>query len=391
MKEEKGKVLFFIVRTPQESNQLLGGSISNLLILKHLKKYRPIVVVNKEDLLLEEIKKEKIDFKILEGNFPFDTSIKSRIVRCGKATFEILKYNIKFFLFLRKQKDIKIVQCDEGGSFMVFLGTKLANRNLIIYIRNSFKNNKIRFIYKILFYSANRIITINKELKKMVQEQCKLLKKDKVTHIYNGIDMEEIERFCNKTTIEEAKEILGLDNCRINIGVIGAIEPLKRQLEFIKECILPNNWSNETFYFIGGIKNEAYYNEVKKIIIDNHLSDSIKLIEYTSQIFYWYRGLDIIVLPSEREGVPRTLIEAQAFGLPVIGFDTIGVRESLKNNISGFLVSNFQELTEKLKLLIRDKRLRIEMGEAGKQYVKEYFDIFKNNIALENIYDNLLR
>lgn len=101
----------------------------------------------------------------------------------------------------------------------------------------------------------------------------------------------------------------------------------------------------------------------------------------------------IACLPSYREGLPKSLLEAAAIGLPIVTTDTTGCREVVKNGENGFLVPvrNTQLLVNSLKKLINDKKLRLKMGIASRLMMEENFtsDIVKKQ-TLE-VYSNCLK
>jgi glycosyltransferase involved in cell wall biosynthesis len=86
---------------------------------------------------------------------------------------------------------------------------------------------------------------------------------------------------------------------------------------------------------------------------------------------------DCVVLPSYREGVPRTLLEAAAMGRPVITTDAPGCRDTVKDAVTGFLCrpADSEDLASKLKdFLAMSPLSRQVMGERGRQRVEENFD-----------------
>jgi N,N'-diacetylbacillosaminyl-diphospho-undecaprenol alpha-1,3-N-acetylgalactosaminyltransferase len=86
---------------------------------------------------------------------------------------------------------------------------------------------------------------------------------------------------------------------------------------------------------------------------------------------------DIFVLPSYREGVPRTLLEASSLAKPIVTTNTVGCREVVDDGLNGFLVpvSNSEILAAKIKELIDSKELRDTFGKNGRIKALEEFDI----------------
>ncbi len=115
---------------------------------------------------------------------------------------------------------------------------------------------------------------------------------------------------------------------------------------------------------------------------------SEQMKEWTDQGFVKYLGVsddvrehiasaDCIVLPSYREGTPRTLLEAAAMGKPIITSNVVGCKEVVEHGVNGFLceVKNTQDLALRMKelLLLSDDQRRL-MGENGRLKMEKEFD-----------------
>jgi glycosyltransferase involved in cell wall biosynthesis len=86
---------------------------------------------------------------------------------------------------------------------------------------------------------------------------------------------------------------------------------------------------------------------------------------------------DCIVLPSYREGTPRTLLEAAALGRPIITTDAVGCREVVDDGHNGFLcqVGSAPDLAEKMgRMLTLSDAQRTEMGLRGRAKMERDFD-----------------
>lgn len=92
----------------------------------------------------------------------------------------------------------------------------------------------------------------------------------------------------------------------------------------------------------------------------------------------------IYVLPSYREGTPRTVLEAMAMGRPIITTDAPGCRETVIDGYNGYLVSikAVDELVAAMERFIVTPKLILQMGQASRQLVEEKFDVDSVNLSM---------
>lgn len=90
-----------------------------------------------------------------------------------------------------------------------------------------------------------------------------------------------------------------------------------------------------------------------------------------------YQKSDVALLPSYREGLPKSLLEAAACGLPIITTDVPGCREIVTPNKTGFLVpaKTVEPLAHALEKLFRDKELSHRLGAEGRKMVEKHFSL----------------
>jgi glycosyltransferase involved in cell wall biosynthesis len=101
---------------------------------------------------------------------------------------------------------------------------------------------------------------------------------------------------------------------------------------------------------------------------------------------------NIVVLPSYHEGLPKVLVEAGAAGRPVVTADVPGCRDAVIHLQTGILVpvKDARALAEAIKTLVDDKQMRIDMGNAGRNFVENELSI---DIVIDQhmaVYDELL-
>jgi len=108
-----------------------------------------------------------------------------------------------------------------------------------------------------------------------------------------------------------------------------------------------------------------------------HQEGVICYLGYTEDVIPYLRSADCVVLPSYREGTPRSLLEAAAIGRTIVTTDTVGCRETVVDGESGFLckVRDAQDLGEKMRrVLTLSFEERTTMGLMGRKYMENHFD-----------------
>lgn len=167
----------------------------------------------------------------------------------------------------------------------------------------------------------------------------------------------------------EKKSIL--NKKKLKIVLLARMLKDKGVFEFIKAAsTLKSKYSDILeFILVGGIDiyNPAFISEEELY----NLSDGnyLKWIGYQSNVREIYESADIVCLPSYREGLPRSLVEAMAVGCPIITSDAIGCRECVDDGVNGFLVP-FRDsiiLAQRIEKLVLDNELRIKMGHKSRE------------------------
>lgn len=114
-------------------------------------------------------------------------------------------------------------------------------------------------------------------------------------------------------------------------------------------------------------------------------------IGYQSDPVPFYAAADLFLFPSSREGFGNVALEAQSMGLPVIGFDTPGVREAVADGTTGFLLpmDDSDGFARSAIRLAGDSDLRRKMGDAASRWVRERFSNDKVWTDLRGVFAEL--
>jgi len=122
-----------------------------------------------------------------------------------------------------------------------------------------------------------------------------------------------------------------------------------------------------------------------------NLGDSVRFLGWQDDVERLYAAADIVVLCSDNEGMPVTLIEAASAGLPAVATDVGSTREVVAHQKTGLLVGKSDTaLAEGVRILLEDRDLLKSMGFAAKVRAEKHFGIEKLIFGYSELYKSLL-
>lgn len=183
-----------------------------------------------------------------------------------------------------------------------------------------------------------------------------------------GVNLNKFEY--NKTDIQIKKKRYNLSDQTLILLFLGRISPEKGIETYLSSIIELFNEGYDIKGLIVGRDEKNILKKYRKKNLDFH--QYFQYFEYTDQPEFFLQLADIVLIPSSREGFCQVAIEASACEVPVVGFNVIGLTDSIKQNESGFLVpyNDIGRFKEKIKLLLEDSNLRRQMGKKGREFVK---------------------
>ena len=399
----KSKKILFIITQSE-----IGGAQKYVLeIAAHLdrNKYEIVVAAGPDGKweLLKRLEKSGVKTKKL-------WFLKRKI----NPIFDILGL-LEIYLFIKRENpDILHLNSSKAGilgSLAAWLSAKLEkssssnsrrfllySRSLIIYRIGGWAfNDPIPWWQKIIYILVEKlssqwkdIIIVNSESDKKIALKYRICPEEKIKVIYNGIDADKID-FLPK---EKAIRIL-IKNYKLQITnykqntkhkaqtiVIGTIanfyktKGLEYLIETARVINIKYQISNIKYIIIGdGSQKSKLENLIKKYRLENYLF----LVGQIPEASKYLKAFDIFILPSVKEGMPWTILEAMAAGLPIIATNVGGVPETIENGKNGVLVEpkNAKELAKAILKLIKNKSLGNSLAKRAKQTVEEKFGLEK--------------
>lgn len=319
------------------------------------------------------------------------------LIRLVKSSISTISHMLKFpFVLIVNRPDIIHIHTASYWSFwenaMYSLLSKVFCKKVIIHIHGGlfykfYKDSNIfvKFLVRKVLGLPEYIIVLSSKWKSLLMDiacaQTRL--EDRIVVLENFVDFSRFAHF--QRELDVSGDIINV----LFVGGVGAktkgiYDVLKVIPLVVKEC------KNVLFSFVacGNIERfdlfgnkETYISHARFL---DYVSDDEKIKVFVNS--------DIFVLPSYSEGLPITMLEAMAGGLPIIATSVGSIPEVIEEGKNGFLieVSDYHALAEKILFLAKDKKLRREMAMNNLNKIREQYDQSVVMRRLDSLYTQLL-
>ncbi|ELC8443062.1 glycosyltransferase family 4 protein [Clostridium perfringens] len=339
-------------------------------------------------------KTERLDkegFNMINVNI--DRSIKP--ITNTKSIFELYK------IFKKEKPDIVHVHTPIAA-VLGRIAARLARVPNIVYTAHGFyfHENMKPITYKACFliekyigkYFTDFIFTQSSEDCELAKKH-NFLDKDKILAIGNGVDIWNTFNINNleENNLENLKSDLNISKEDYVVTFIGRLVREKGILDLLEGFNKIKN-KNLKLLLVGDTFQGDRDLECKKLIDRFKENKNIIFMGKRQDINSLLAISDIFCLPSYREGMPRSIIEAMAMGNAVIATNIRGCREEVVDGKTGFLVdlNSPDAIKEKIEILLENKDLLNGMKRLGRLRVEELYDEGKVVQKQLNIFKNLL-
>ena len=344
------KKLIIITTVPMSLATLVKGQA------KYLSSYFDVKLVTSFSEKNQEISKaEGVELKSI------DMTRQITIIKDLRALIELYKY------FKNQKPDIVYTFTPKAGllgmmaSFLSRVPVRIHNIvGMPLMEATGKKFILLKFIERLTYFFSTNLFCNSFGLKKFINDN--LTKKDVKVIAQGSINGVDTEFFKNTKTLDE-KELIRdkfkIDKKDFVITFVGRIVKDKGINELIEAFVnLSKKYNNLKLLLVGDY--EEHLNPIKnenKILIDS--LDSIITVGFQNDIRDFLSITDLFVLPSYREGLPNSLIEAGSFGIPLLATNINGCNEIIDDGITGILVEkkSAKKLEEAIDKLLEDKEL----------------------------------
>lgn len=217
---------------------------------------------------------------------------------------------------------------------------------------------------------ADRFILISKA----VYRHYNYLDETKKRLIYNGVD----QSYLIQDKLYNTENIVFL--------ISGRVSKEKGQQEAIEAAKILNDRGIYNFKLL-----IAGY-EVEKLNIPQDMCDKVEYIGTVKDMRELRKKVDVELVCSVAEAFGRVTVEAMLGGIPVIGSNTGGTMELIRDGINGFLYEkgNAEDLADKMVYFINNPKKLKEFGEKGREYALQNFKIERCTSEIEKLYEEVI-
>jgi glycosyltransferase involved in cell wall biosynthesis len=192
-----------------------------------------------------------------------------------------------------------------------------------------------------------------------------------------GINIEHVENFRATFRRSKTRERLGIPRDSIAILCMGTFEPRKAQIPLVQAFREVVGDHPEAFLILVGDTGSPYAKAVRSYVASAELQDRVLIVPIVSEPYEWYGSADLLVCSSDLESLPRSVLEAMAFELPVLATSVFGIPELIKDGETGYLYQP-RDLTSLIKALRRvlnqDQNERRELAIRSANLVRVHYD-----------------
>lgn len=192
-----------------------------------------------------------------------------------------------------------------------------------------------------------------------------------------GIDSSAIDQYRAATSRAQARRSVGLPPDARVLLIMGTTERRKGQTVVAEAFARMAREYPDTLLVFVGNTGTPYAEALARLLRKAGVERQARLVPVVEDTYRWYRAADLLVSASDVESLPRSVLEAMCFGLPVLATSVFGLPELIDDGVTGFLYEPL-DLAETIRALRRVLDLGPEdlaaVAEAGRQLVAQHYD-----------------
>ncbi|CAN5415151.1 glycosyltransferase [soil metagenome] len=214
--------------------------------------------------------------------------------------------------------------------------------------------------------SIKKIICVSDKIKEIVSRDIK--HPERCVTVHDGVDL---ARFTGKGIRGSIRNEFGISKDEKLIGNIAAIAPHKDYFTFL-DTVKILTQKIKAKYLIAG--EGPLREEIESRISELHLEKDVFVLGFRNDLENVFADLDVLLYTSKEEGLGSTLLDAMAYGLPIVTTKAGGIPEIVKNDFNGLTaaVGDSQQLADQVIRILEDNSLREKLIANAGTFVKKF-------------------
>jgi len=367
-----------------------GAQQSMSMLIENAEDFYPILITPRYGKCVtsihDDIQKEIIEYpeyldqfsgKLLDGGVLHKSAVAAQLS--------------SYYLYVIKQLheySLDVLYCNNLRSLILFAPpAKALGIPIIWYVRI---DTSTPFFDSIGLRLADCVVTISDGVRQRFNPNLIERYDHRIQTIYTGVDLNQFnpeKPYGNPYNINPEP---------LTIAEVASIHPRKRQLKIVDAVARIQSDIPEFQLIFAGSPPEGqkdYLQEIKDRVQEEDLGEEIIFLGWCNNIPALLSQVDIFILPSINEGLPRSILEASAMRVPTIATPAGGTTELLRHEETGLVVpiDNVRELSRAIKHLSINPKTRELYGSNARSLVKEKFSQEKYIDNFEALINRIVR
>lgn len=366
-----------------------GANHSFVTMIEELRKkgIDPIILIPKSGPLEDKLREKNLKYYKIRY-FNWVESISN-----VKSLKYVIKWKIKRFMNILqevnickiiKSEDVKLVHINASTINMASSSALRMKIPIVWHVREFLEEDlgKTFWDHKKSISTlsrSNKVIAISKSVKNKYIE---LLGKDKILKIYNGVDINEYEKY----------SVLPNLKGKITLTIAGRIV---KQKGFKEAIYAVNNLISEGYnlklQIVGDEGDELYKKELKSIVSQLDLADRVIFLGFRNDMPNIWKNTDIALVCSKAEAFGRVTVEAMLSNSYVVGSNSMGTAELLDDELGSlYETDDVEDLTKELRSILEDEDKLIKTIRTAKKVALSLYTAENNAEKVFEVYKQVL-
>jgi glycosyltransferase involved in cell wall biosynthesis/GT2 family glycosyltransferase len=195
--------------------------------------------------------------------------------------------------------------------------------------------------------------------------------------IHNGLDPRPFDDYIRRVSRSEAGRQIGFDPGKKHLVAVGTVCERKGQHSLVEAAaILARERSDFVVHLVGERRGIPYAEYARHLVRRRRVESVVRLVPETDDVWAYYRAADVFVCTSHMETFSRAVLEAEAFGLPIVSTECCGLNEQVVwgGNALRFDFGDAAGLAARLRQLLADDGLRHDLGAESRAMFDAHLD-----------------